>query len=261
MAIGSRLTGARRLAVWLGWTFACLPVQMILLALGGSGRHRFPRFYHRVSARLFGFEIVTSGAPIAARPVLFVSNHSSYLDIIVLGALLEGSFIAKTEVAGWALFGLLAKMQRTVFVDRRRPGTAGQQRDELKERLRAGDNLILFPEGTSSDGNRTLPFKSALFGAASPVDGKDITVQPVSITATHLDGIPLGHNLRSLYAWYGDMTLEPHLWAVLQAGRIRVAVEFHPPVTLAQFANRKGLADHCGRVVSAGVARQVTGRP
>lgn len=261
MAIGSRLTGARRLALWLGWTFACLPVQMVALALRNPFASRFPRFYHRVSARLFGFEIATTGTLCTARPVLFVCNHSSYLDIIVLGALLEASFIAKSEVANWTFFGLLAKLQRTVFVDRRRPGTAGQQRDELKERLRAGDNLILFPEGTSSDGNRTLPFKSALFGAAQPIDGEDITVQPVSITATHLDGIPLGHTLRSIYAWYGDMTLEPHLWAVLQAGRIRVAVEFHPPVTLAQFANRKALADHCARVVSNGVARQVTGRP
>ena len=261
MTQGSRLTGGRRLALWLGWTFACLPIQMILLAIGGRAASRLPRFYHRLSVRLLGMEVTMTGAPAATRPVLFVANHSSYLDIIVLGSILEGSFIAKAEVAGWFFFGLLAKMQRTVFVDRRRPGTAGRQRDDLTERLRAGDNLILFPEGTSSDGNRTLPFKSALFAAAQPVDGRDILVQPVSITATHLDGIPLGHAFRPLYAWYGDMTLPPHLWAMVQAGLIRVAVEFHPPVTLAQFANRKGLADHCWRAVSGGVARMVTGRP
>jgi 1-acyl-sn-glycerol-3-phosphate acyltransferase len=261
MITGSRLVGGRRLALYLGWTLVCLPIQMVALSLGWRLSVTLPRFYHRICLRLFGLELQQIGAPASVRPVLFVSNHSSYLDIVVLGAVLEASFIAKTEVAAWPFFGLLARMQRTVFVDRRRPGTTGQQRDELTERLRAGGNLILFPEGTSSDGSRTLPFKSALFGAAAPVDGKQITVQPVSVTATHLDGIPLGHELRPLYAWYGDMTLPPHLWTMLQAGRIRVAVEFHPPVTLADFANRKALADHCWRAVAGGVQRQVTGRP
>jgi 1-acyl-sn-glycerol-3-phosphate acyltransferase len=196
------------------------------------------------------------------RATLFISNHSSYLDIPVLGSLLPTSFVAKNEVGGWPLFGLLARLQRTVFVDRNARHRADEQRDSIAGRLQAGDKLVLFPEGTSSDGNRTLPFKTALFAvAATQVDGKPLTLQPVSVTATHLDGLPLGHAWRALYAWYGDMELPPHLWQLARlGGRIRVLVEFHPPVSLADFSSRKALADHCWRTVAAGVERAVKGR-
>ena len=97
--------------------------------------------------------------------MLFAANHISYLDITVLGSLLDASFIAKTEVAGWPLFGWLARLQRSVFIDRRARSTA-HQRDSIAARLAAGEALILFPEGTSGDGNRLLPFKSALFSVA-----------------------------------------------------------------------------------------------
>src|SRR5690606_36949826 len=144
-------------------------------------------------------------------------------------------------IAGWPFFGWLAKLQRTVFVERRAARTA-VHRDELSERLSRGDNLVLFAEGTSSDGNRVLPFKSAFFAAAEPLpDGRMPLVQPVSIAYTRLGGMPLGRRMRHLYAWYGDMSLLPHLWRVLTSGRGTVEVEFHAPVTLDQFRNRKQL--------------------
>ena len=196
-----------------------------------------------------------------AAPTLFVSNHLSYLDIEVLGSLIPGSFVAKTEVGTWPFFGALARLQRTVFVDRNRRGSADAQRDSLQSRLEAGDNLVLFPEGTSSDGNRTLPFKSALFAAAGlRIDGKPLTVQPVSLACTTLDGIPLGRRLRPIYAWYGDMDLVPHLWNVVKQGQLRITVIFHPPVTLETVRSRKALADHCWRAIAAGVSDANAGR-
>jgi 1-acyl-sn-glycerol-3-phosphate acyltransferase len=261
MRVGSRLLGATRLTVYFTWTALCLPLQMLFLTRPARLASRFPLLYHRVCAWILGFDVAVTGRPASARPTLYVANHSSYLDIVLLGALVEGSFVAKAEVARWPFFGLLAKLQRTVFVDRNRRHDSGRQRDDMVGRLLSGDNLILFPEGTSSDGNRTLPFKSALFAAASTRrDGAGIWVQPVSITCTHLDGIPLGTELRPLYAWYGDMDLGPHLWQVVQAGQLTVAVEFHPPVRADAFASRKALSDHCWTAVSAGVARAVSGR-
>jgi 1-acyl-sn-glycerol-3-phosphate acyltransferase len=183
----------------------------------------------------------------------------------MLGALIEGSFIAKTEVGTWPFFGTLARLQRTVFVDRK-PKNAAEHRDSIQGRLEQGDSLILFPEGTSSDGNRTLPFKSALFSVASikvPGDHggmRAITVQPVSITCTALDGIPLGHAFRPFYAWYGDMSLLPHLWTVAGLGRLTVAVEFHPAVRADAFVSRKALAQHCSDAISAGVRAMISGR-
>ncbi len=260
-APGSPVFGGLRLALYLAWTLLLIPAQAVAVALKLPARHCIPVFYHRVCARIIGFDVVVRGERVAQGPVLFVSNHSSYLDITVLGSVIPGSFVAKSEVAGWPFFGLLAKLQRTVFVERKARAGVERQRDELGARLDAGDSLILFPEGTSSDGNRTLPFKTALFAvAARRIDDKPLTVQPVSITPTRLDGIPMGIAFRPYYAWYGDMDLAPHLWTVFTLGRMTVEVEFHPPVTIDGFSSRKALADHCQRAVSGGVARAVSGR-
>ena len=193
--------------------------------------------------------------------MLFVSNHVSYTDITVLGSLIVGSFIAKAEVAGWPLFGWLAKLQRTVFVDRRVRSTAAQ-RDAMTRRLAAGDALILFPEGTSGDGNRVLPFKSALFGAAERSrELAAITVQPVSIAYTRLDGMPLGRLLRPFFAWYGAAELAPHLWSMVGMGTVEVVVEFHPPTFLADCGSRKALARYCHARIAGGMAAALSGRP
>lgn len=261
-ALGSTGRGALRLTLYVLWTVALIPVQALAVGLRWPLRHRLPVFYHRACARLMGLEVVVRGRRATEGPVLFVSNHSSYLDITVLGSVIPGSFVAKTEVAGWPFFGLLAKLQRTVFVERKARAEVGKQRDDLGGRLDAGDSLILFPEGTSSDGNRTLPFKTALFAvAARRIADRPLTVQPVSVTPTRLDGIPMGVAFRPFYAWYGDMDLAPHLWQAFKLGGMTVEVEFHPPVTIEGFSSRKALAEHCHRTVSLGVARAVCGRP
>lgn len=260
-ALGSAGRGALRLTVYLLWTVLLIPVQAVAVALKRPLRHRLPRFYHAVCTRIIGLDVQVRGKRVSEGPVLFISNHSSYLDITVLGSVIPGSFVAKTEVAGWPFFGLLAKLQQTVFVERKARTGVEKQRDDIGSRLDAGDSLILFPEGTSSDGNRTLPFKTALFAvAARRIEGKPLVVQPVSVTPTRLDGIPMGIAFRPFYAWYGDMDLAPHLWQAFKLGGMTVEVEFHPPVTIENFSSRKALADHCQRVVSHGVARAVSGR-
>jgi 1-acyl-sn-glycerol-3-phosphate acyltransferase len=155
----------------------------------------------------------------------------------------------------------LGRIGRTVFVNRRRSAT-GNARDDIQERIDAGDTLIMFPESTSHDGNRVRPFKSALFTVAErhTPDGRPVTVQPVSIAYTRLNGVPMGIGWRSFFAWYGDMTLGPHVWHALKLGRVTVEITFHPTVTIADFNNRKDLAAYCTQVSSAGVARLLSGR-
>lgn len=264
---GSPLRAAARMIVYLAVTVTLAPVQLFGLVAYRPLAVRLPRFYHALCCRLLGFQVVRRGRISRTRPTLFVGNHSSYLDIMVYGGLIAGSFVAKTEVAGWPLFGWLAKMQRTVFVDRRR-GSTRAQRDEIVRRLEAGDNLILFPEGTSNDGNRVLPFRSALFSVAErgtvrlrgPEGGeRPLTVQPVSIAYTRLNGFPIGHALRPYFAWYGEMGLASHLWRALGLGRVTVVVEFHRPVTIDEFGSRKALAEHCHQVVADGVAAALSG--
>ena len=204
-------------------------------------------------------KIVVRDKPSPTHPTLFVSNHSSYFDILVLGSLFPCSFIAKADMMTWPLIGQLAKLQRSVFVDRK-PANVSEHSDELSRRLKAGDSLVLFAEGTTSDGNRILPFKSSLLSVAenAPPD-MNLTIQPVSIIATKLDGMPLGRALRSIYAWYGDMPLLPHAWGAMKAGRLTIEVEFHEPFH-ALGMTRKAITRHCEDAVERGVVRAITGR-
>jgi 1-acyl-sn-glycerol-3-phosphate acyltransferase len=256
---GSALLGLWRSIAYSVLTLAAMPVQAALLLLHLPGSRRLPLVYHRWTCALFGFQIIVRGTPSTARPTLFVANHSSYFDIIVLGSLIETSFIAKSEMITWPLFGWLARLQRSVFVDRR-PINAGAHAGEVARRLAAGDDLVLFAEGTTSDGNRLLPFKSALFAVAEQAPPeRPLTIQPVSIIATALDRMPLGRALRPLYAWYGDMPMLSHVWQALTLGRITVTVEFHPTFAAAGLS-RKALAAQCQAEVAQGVARAITGR-
>jgi 1-acyl-sn-glycerol-3-phosphate acyltransferase len=257
--MGSPSLRAWRLAIYLAWTFLLMPVQAFGLALRRPWTATLPRLYHRGCCRILGLRVRRIGRPTTSRPVLFAANHISYLDITVFGSLIAGSFVAKTEVARWPLFGWLARLQRSVFIDRRVRSTA-EQRDSIAGRLAAREALILFPEGTSGDGNRVLPFKSALFSVADHAAAGPVTVQPVSIAYTRLDGMPIGRRLRPLFAWYGTMTMAPHLWTVLGLGTIEIVVEFHPSTTLADCGSRKALARHCQERVAAGLANAVSGR-
>lgn len=261
--LGSPFRPYLRLLIYGLLIVLLIPVQAAAVAFGIRRlAEGVPLFFHRTCLRVLGMRVVQRGEMSRDRPTLFVCNHASYLDITVLGALIAGSFVAKAEVARWPVFGLLAKLQRTVFVDRQR-NSAHRQRDTIAGRIIAGDNLILFPEGTSSDGNRTLPFRSALLSVAEPGRNGNgappLVVQPVSIAYTLLNGMPLGHGLRPLVAWYGDMALADHLWQFLRLGKLTVELQFHPPVTLEQFGSRKALSDHCHDVVAEGVTEALTG--
>ena len=258
--MGSPTLRLTRLALYFAWTLSLLPVQAVGLVLGCRWTHALPVFYHRWCCRILGFRVRSVGNPTAERPALFVANHVSYTDITILGSVIAGSFIAKAEVADWPFFGWLAKLQRSVFVDRRVRSTA-TQRDAITDRLSAGEALILFPEGTSGDGNRVLPFKSALFSAAQPNDIPPVVVQPVSLAYTRLDGMPIGRLYRPFFAWYGAVDLAPHLWSMVSLGMVEVVVEFHPPTFLSHCGSRKALAGYCYARIAGGVAGALCGRP
>ena len=240
------------------WTLVILPIYWPLSAMERKTATLLAQSFWGVVCRLLGFQVVARGRMCMDTPVLYVCNHASYLDVFILGGLIPGFFVAKAEVAGWPVLGFLARIARTVFVERKSSRSA-EQRDELGRRLEMGDSLILFPEGTSNDGNRVLPFKSALFSIADRNNGR-LLVQPVSIAYTRLDGLPMGRFLRPFYAWYGDMTLAPHIWAAAGLGLVRVEVDFHPPSTIAEAGTRKHLALDCHRVISQAVARANAGR-
>ncbi|MEM6707427.1 MAG: lysophospholipid acyltransferase family protein [Pseudomonadota bacterium] len=208
------------------------------------------RWFHRSVLRLFNLRLTVRGQPAAESPLMFVANHASYIDVFVLGALVRGYFVAKAEVSNWPVLGKLAGLQRTVFIDRDPRRTASQLR-LLRERLAAGDNLIVFPEGTSSDGARVLPFRPSLFAAAT--DPEPVPVQPVSVVYRDYEGRPMAPADRDFYAWYLPMTFLPHFLNGLGTGAATVEVCFHAVRRSEVTGNRKTLAADCGAQVAAEV--------
>jgi 1-acyl-sn-glycerol-3-phosphate acyltransferase len=261
MWIGSPLRGAFRLVSYLAVTLVLVPIYLVAMMLRIKPIIRWmPVAYHRFVCVILGIKVRVHGKRSDVIPTLFVCNHVSYLDIEVLGGLIPGSFVAKAEVATWPFFSTLAKAQRTIFIERR-SGKTSSSRNEMMNRLNTGDNLMLFPEGTSSDGTRVLPFRSALFGVAQLRRGdKPITVQSVAIAYTRLDGIPLGRYWRPLFAWFGDLDLVPHLWQMVCLGETQAVVTFFPPVDIDELGDRKKLAEYCFRQVSSAVQAANSGR-
>ena len=231
-------------------TLPLMPAQQVFVWTWPAMARRFPMYYHRIVCRILGIRVKVIGAPPATGPTLIASNHVSWLDIVVLSAVAPLSFIAKREVNTWPFFGALARLQRTVFVHRDRRHATGNSRDEMQDRLKSGDILVLFPEGTSSDGHRVLPFKSSLFGAA---EYPGVVVQPVTVAYSGHRNLPMNGRLRPSYAWYGDMDLPPHLWEALATGPIEVTVICHEPLSLSGELTRKHLAAHAESLVRQGL--------
>ena len=254
------LRAAALALVLLAWTALLIPVQALALALRLPLSRTVPRLYHRGVARTIGMDVRLAGRPASAPPTLYVCNHASYMDIVVLYCVLDASFVAKAEVAGWPLFGLLAKLARSVFVVRR-TSRSEHHRDEMRRRLEQGDSLILFPEGTSGDGNGVLRFNSTFFAVAQqPVGGRALPVQPVTIAYTGLDNLPMSRRERPYLSWYGDMGLLAHLWRLLGLGGTTVDVWLHPPVTIERYGSRKALAGACEKAVAEGLSALLAGR-
>lgn len=186
------------------------------------------------------------GRPMTA-PGAIVANHNGWLDIFALNAVQRVYFVAKSEVSGWALIGWLARATGTVFIARKGI-EARKQQDLFEARLHAGHRLLFFPEGTSTDAIRVLPFKSTLFAAFfAPALVRSMHIQPVTVVFH----APAGQDPRH-YGWWGDMDFASHLLVTLATRRQgRVEVIFHPEVPVDAFENRKVLADHCERVIRA----------
>ncbi len=242
-----------RAAAFLALTLPLIPVQQLLLWLAPSAARRLPHVYHKLVCRILGLRLVIEGQR-PMPPVLLVSNHVSWADIPVLSAVLPVCFVAKAEVASWPFFGTLARLQRSVFIDRKRRHKTAKSRDELTERLALGDALVLFPEGTSHTGKDVLEFKSSYFGAA---EDQDIPVVPVVLAYHKLHGLPVTGRQRPSLAWYGDMDLLPHLWDFLKQGSVQVTVRFLEPLPKA---NRKILAAEAERRIRASLVEILHGR-
>ncbi|MGF1447023.1 MAG: lysophospholipid acyltransferase family protein [Pikeienuella sp.] len=250
-----RVRGGLRLSLLLALTGVVLGVFLVGhnlrrgLGRGGLGRwvvfhFGAARLWSRLCLRLLGLRREMSGRPVDRGAL--VANHSSWIDILALRACHLIYFVSKAEVADWPGVGFITKVTGTVFIERKR-GEAKRQEAVLLERIAADQVLCFFPEGTSTDGRRVLPFKSTLFSAfLSDGAGAEIAIQPVSLCYR-----PAPHLPPEFYGWWGNMGFGAHIWQVCcRSRRGRVEIVFHPPVNPSDFRDRKALAVACQSVVA-----------
>lgn len=253
------------LAAFFAFTIPLMPLQLLFLATGSRYARTLPHWYHRQVCKIVGIRLHIDGEVAEEQGVLLISNHVSWLDITVLSAVAPVSFVAKQEVASWPFVSWLAKLQRSVFVDRTRRDEVSGKANEILSRLQSGDHVVLFAEGTSSDGNSVVPFKTALFGAVKPIGGApmgaNVAAQTLALTYAKLYGLPLCRRGRPVVAWYGDMDMASHAWKLLGLGPLDVYIKLGPPVPLDQFADRKALARYAEDKVRTEVVELLRGRP
>lgn len=236
-----RLRLAGILVGLLATTLALLPVQLFAMRFRPRLAARVPMWWQRVAARALGLRVRVEGAPATGRPLLLVSNHVSWVDIVTLGSLLPVSFIAKSEVGGWPVVKWLARLQRSVFIDRTRRTSTASANSAIAARLAADEALVLFAEGTTGDGIGVLPFRSALVGAAREAAGAEapILVQPVAVVYLGFQGLPIDRSRMAEIAWHGDMDLAPHLVGLIDIGAVDAVVAFGAPIAFGPDSDRK----------------------
>ena len=239
-----------------------ISAQWLLEKLNLPGWGFIASKYYCVLCALLRIRVRVVGNPVRDRAVLFVSNHVSWVDIVVIGSVTPVAFVAKREVASWPLVGITAKMQRTVFVDRGRRHQTGDAVGEIVKRVASGTSVVLFAEGTSSDGNRVLPFRSALLGAIEDQSGGgSILMQPMAITYIRQHGLPMGRQHRPLVAWYGDLDFMPHIKAFIERGAVDALVTYGDPVPADRDIDRKAMSKRLEETVRELLVTALRGRP
>jgi 1-acyl-sn-glycerol-3-phosphate acyltransferase len=252
------VTVGAKLAVQALLFLLLYPIQLIAVRFGWGIAGWVPVAFHRVFLWLFGVRVLVRGRPPARKPTLVLANHVSWLDITVMGSLRPLSFVAKSEVAGWPVAGLFAKLQRSVFIERARRTHTSRVNAAIARRLVRGEVMVLFAEGTTGDGNNVLPFRASLVGSARAALTESslahIDLQPLAIAYVRRDGLPLTRRDRPAIAWYGDMDLAPHLAAWLRRSRVDVVVTWGEPVPFDAASDRKRATAEAEAAVRAAVA-------
>lgn len=232
------------LLLWIGLVIPPIWIIRLFNSTGSFSTEVTPRFFHWGLCKIFGLRLSIAGTMCHQRPTLYIANHVSYLDIFLLGSIVPGYFVAKSEVASWPLLGKIARLQNTLFIERN-SRRAREQVGLLQNQLINGDNLILFPEGTSTEGAHVEPFKSSLFHAAETNSNVDILIQPMTLAYVTHNNQVMSQSIRDYYAWYSTMPFLSHFIQALGMRNAVVELIFHAPVKISAFDSRKACAEHC----------------
>ena len=258
-SLPSKLRAGLKLVLIVFWALLMLALLWLASALKKPAlRDRMLLAFNRGLLVILGMRLTVSGELSAKRPLLLVTNHVSYLDIILLASCATVRFTPKSEIAKWPYMGTLCRVTGCIFIDRR-PEQVGEMKNKLKDALAAGEVVCLFPEATTGNGVYVKEFKSGFFSLAQEDFGDQaLSVQPAAIAYRHISGLPIDSTQWPMIAWYGDMDLLPHLWQLLCLPGISAELVFLPPQQAGN--DRKALASHCQKAV-AGAIEEVRQRP
>ncbi|MDR1477286.1 MAG: 1-acyl-sn-glycerol-3-phosphate acyltransferase [Rickettsiales bacterium] len=251
-----------RVSAFALWMAAMMLPLFLLHFFARALEPSFHRFYFRAMCLMFGMRVRCHGRLAGGARLLVVGNHASYLDIVAMGSRFKVNFIAKSDVADWPVFGMLSKLGNTIFISRNRmraKSELGLMGGEFRRRRLP---LVVFPEGTSSDGTLVLPFKSSLFSLFEGKDGRmagGMMVQPVSIAYVAARGRRLDDAGRRVFGWPIEDTrsMMRHLVDVLEYAPFTVEIKVHEPIDAAGFGNRKELGAYCRSVVEDGFRKLI----
>ena len=204
-----------------------MPIQFLLILVKSNLRFFLPLIFHKFLLKILGIRLSIKGKPSERKPLILIGNHCSYLDIIILGSVLPVCFVAKSEIKGWFLFGTLASLQNSIFIDRRN-FKALDSLKKISKNLSSNFALIIFPEGTTNNGKRVLKFRASLFKIFE--DDPTLGLQNFSLCYTHINSMPIDNRMRPNIAWYGEMSLITHLKKLLNYSSIGAKLQFHPTI-------------------------------
>ncbi len=235
-----------------------IPIQILCNLIGFKLKKIYPLLFYRMIKFITGININFDSTKLykKSKGVLYIANHVSWFDIICLGTLLNARFIAKKEVSKMGIFGFLAKLSNTFFIDNENKNRIIEYNQLIQKKLQEGENFIIFPEGTTSDGNGIINFKSSMLECAFD-DQNQINIQPISICYSKLNNIPMGIYLRRNIAWVGDTSMVGAMANFLRSGRITVDIIFHEIMNINNFENRKELAVYCEMKILSGLNKQI----
>lgn len=237
----------------LGFFAIGLPLQWLTARIAPAATARIPLAFCRTLLRFVGVRLQVEGRPAAGAPLLLAANHVSWIDIPALGAVAPFCFLAKRELGSWPLLASFARIQGTVFVDRKRRRTIPPANRTMAARMAAGRPVLLFPEGTTSAGPHPGQFRSSHFAAARdllalPGAPDHVLIQPVAVSYS-----------APLAAWIGDDDLLRHLWRVLRAPPLRCRITFGLPVCFRGGDDRKAAARQAEAAVAGLLATVPSG--
>ncbi len=233
-----------------------VPVLLLWCVAMERLRARVVCLFFSIIGRVSGVRITVAGAVVRDRPLMLVANHSSYLDIFVLGSLVPLSFTPKKEIRRWPIIGFLCVLADCIFIERR-PADMQRVQAEIGARLATGKVVGLFPEGTTGDGFNVMPFKS---GFLSLVEDHDLPVQPVSIAYTHIADVPLSAATRERVAWVGEATFVAHFWRLLKFPSVHVTATCYGVERIGNYEDRKALAKACETIIREGLKKTLEAR-